>query len=600
MTPPTVTEPTGLGAGGHAASPPSAARQFRSLVGALWQSPSRAPIAALGVGVVVIIVATALAQVRLNAWNRPFYDAVERKDVAEFLRQLLVFGVIVAVLLVLNVAQRWLHQTLLLRLREWMTRDLIAQWLKGKRAFEIARVPEVGQNPDQRIHQDGERLTTLATDLGIGLFQSALLLVSFVGVLWALSSGIVLSVGGERFSVPGYMVWCALLYSAVGSSLSWRVGRPLVGLNARRYEREADLRAGLVQTGERIDAITLYGQAPHEQQRLEGLLAAVLASVRGIISASVRLTWVTGGYGWLALVVPIIVASPGYFGGALSFGELMMVVGAFYQVQQALRWFVDQVGAIADFRATLLRVTTFRDALLELDEKPMGEHIERALDPDGHLRFEGLVVTTPGGPTRLAEGDVTIAPGERVLIVGGPGTGKTALFLAIAGLWSQGQGRIFLPPPHTIAFLSQRPYVPHGTLRDALTPSPARAPSDSRLVELLTRVGLAHLAPALDRVERWDRELTLGELQRLSYARLLLLEPRWVISDDGLDALLAEEGAAGATGGIRSVFDAELSGATVVSFAARSSAAGFYTRRLHLVGPGHAHRKSAAAPIPTP
>jgi putative ATP-binding cassette transporter len=564
---------------------------------AFWNGPSRAPISLLGVGIVAVIVATAFGQVRLNAWNQPFYDAVERKDVSEFLRQLLVFGAIVSCLLVLNVTQALLHQTTQLRLREWITRDLIAEWLKDKRAFKIARVADVGANPDQRIHQDGEHLTTLSADLGIGLFQSGLLLVSFIGVLWMLSSGVVLSLGGHSFSIPGYMVWCALLYSAVGSWLSWRVGRPLVTLNANRYAREADLRSGLVQTYEHIDGIALYGQEKDEKHRLDGLLSAVLATVRDIIRASVRLTWLTSGYGWLALVVPIIVASPGYFGGQLSFGGLMVVVGAFYQVQQALRWFVDHVGAIADWQATLLRVMTFRDALLGLDRaEPAGERIERALDPEGHLRFENLMLMTPAGPAHAAEGDVDIKPGERVLIIGEPGAGKTHLFLAIAGLSSQGTGRILVPPPETSVFLSERPYVARGSLRDALTLSTQSLSSqskeaDAELIQILARVGLGHLSGALDRIERWDHELTIGDLHRLSYARLLLMKPAWVISDDGLDLLINEDNQEGPPDGILSIFKNELAGVAVVSFATRAIAGAFYTRQLHLVGPGAQSKK---------
>jgi putative ATP-binding cassette transporter len=570
---------------------PSTAEQFSTLVLAFWKSPCRTRVALLGAGIVVVIVGTAFAQVRLNAWNRPFYDAVERKDLHEFLRQLLAFGVIAASLLVLNVAQAWLNLTIQLRLRDWITRDLVAEWLKDKRAFKIASASDIGANPDQRIHQDGEHLTTLSADLGIGLFQSGLLLVSFIGVLWGLSSRVVLWFGDYSISIPGYMVWCALLYSAFGSWLSWRVGRSLVALNADRYAREADLRSALVHTYEHVDAVALYRREASEQQRLDTLLGAVLASVHRIIGASVRLTWVTAGYGWLALVVPIIVASPGYFRGHLSFGELMMVVGAFFQVQQALRWFIDRVGAIADWQATLRRVMTFRDALLDLDhEAAVGERIERALAPDGHLRFEHLRVTTPAGPAQLSEDPVDIEPGARVLIIGEPGAGKTALFQAIAGLSSAGSGRILVPPPDETVFLSERPYVPRGSLRDALTLSAHDERSDAQLSEVLTRVGLAHLAQSLDRTERWDHQLTTADLHRLSYARLLLNKPKWVISDDGLDMLLDEEGPQGRASGIQSMFHNELADAAVVTFAKRSSAGDFYGRTLRLAGPGHAQR----------
>jgi len=306
-----------------------------------------------------------------------------------------------------------------------------------------------------------------------------------------------------------------------------------------------------------------------------------VAATRQIIVASFRLSWVTAGYGWAALVVPILVASPGYFGGNLSFGELMMVVGAFQQVQQALRWFVDNVGTIADWRATLLRVTSFRDALTLLDgwEKG-GDRIEFAEDPTGRLRFENLSINTPVGPARLAEGDVEVKPGEHVLVVGKPASGKTTLFLAIAGLSPWGTGRIFLPRVSSMAFLSQRPYLPPGSIRDALGTPHRDLATDAEIVAALKRVGLGELSRSLDVIERWGEELTVVEQHRLVVARVLLTRPQFVISDDALDVLDDD-----VSHGILSIFEKELSGAAVLSFARHPSSSGFYTRVLHLIGP---------------
>lgn len=420
-----------------------AVSQLHSLGVALMSSASRRSILFLMVGISVVVGATAIGQVRLNAWNKPFYDAVAQKDVASFLIQLLTFAVIVSVLLMLNVSQGWLQQMIRLKLREWLTQDLLAHWLQQKREFRVTRIGDLGSNPDQRIHQDGQHLTDLSTDLGIGLLQSSLLLGFFIGILWMLSTGILLTVAGHRFAIPGYMVWAALLYAATGSWVSWQVGHPLVALNATRYAQEAEFRAALAHTHEAAHCVALYGKEQDEQRHLLAHLTEVLAATRQITVASFWLSWVTAGYGWAALVVPILVASPGYFGGNLSFGELMMVVGAFQQVQQALRWFVDNVGTIADWRATLLRVTSFRDALTHLEgwEKG-GDRIEFAEDPTGRLRFENLSINTPVGPSRLVEGDVEVKPGEHVLVVGKPASGKTTLFLAIAGLSPWGTGRI--------------------------------------------------------------------------------------------------------------------------------------------------------------
>src|ERR1700726_1859671 len=275
---------------------------------------------------------------------------------------------IAAGLLVLNVVQAWLNQMTKVKLREWLVCDLFDEWLKPRRAFHLVNAGEMGTNPDQRIHEDARHLPELTTDLGIGLLQSSLLLASFIGVLWILSQNVTFHVSGRSFGIPGYMVWCALLYAGTAAWLSWRVGRPLIELNSERYSREADLRFALVRLNEHSDSVTLFGGEQDEKQRLTVELNHVLGVMRRIVSASMRLAWITAGYGWFTIIAPILVAAPGYFGGNISFGALMMVVGAFVQVQQALRWFIDNFSTIADWRATLLRIASFRLALVEMDK----------------------------------------------------------------------------------------------------------------------------------------------------------------------------------------------------------------------------------------
>lgn len=325
----------------------------------LRSTPGAAKLGRLALGLFVVIVATVAGQISLNAWNQPFYDALAQKDVAAFAHQILVFLYIAGGLLVLNVAQNWLHEAVKVGLREWLTRDLLDDWLAPRRAVHLALAGDIGINPDQRIHEDTRHLSELSADLGIGLLQAALLLVSFVGVLWILSRDVAFVLGGQSISIPGYMVWCALIYAATGSWLSWRVGRPLVALNIDRYAREADLRVALVRVNEHLDAIALHGGEGAEHRRLGEELDRVIAVSLRIVSMTARLTWVTAGYGWFAIIAPVLVAAPGYFGGSLSFGKLMMAVAAFLQVQQALRWFVDNYGRIADWHATFLRVRRF-------------------------------------------------------------------------------------------------------------------------------------------------------------------------------------------------------------------------------------------------
>jgi putative ATP-binding cassette transporter len=350
-----------------AATPPeggSLAPQVLLMFRALMASPHRNQILLLGVALVAIIGATAYGQIILNAWNRPFYDALSHRDFHGFVVQLVHFGFIAGGLLVLNVAQAWLNQATKVKLREGLVRELFEEWLKPRRAFRLVNAGEIGANPDQRIHEDARHLTELTADLGIGLLQSSLLLGSFIGVLWGLSGNVPLSLGGHSFAIPGYMVWCALAAAGTGSWLSWLVGRPLIQLNAQRYQQEAELRFALVRLNEHIDAVALFGGEKDEKQRLTVELENVLHAMWRIVYASTRLTWITAGYGWFTIIAPIIIAAPGYFAGELSFGALMMAVGAFNQVQQTLRWFIDNFSTIADWRATLLRIASFRETVV--------------------------------------------------------------------------------------------------------------------------------------------------------------------------------------------------------------------------------------------
>jgi putative ATP-binding cassette transporter len=554
---------------------PLLAMMARALLG----SPQLRLLTMLAAATLFVVGATAYGQIRLNAWNKPFYDAINRRDFDGFVEQLGVFLVIAAGLLSLNVAQTWLNQMIKLKLRQGLLGDLLNEWLQPRRAFRLAEEGEIGVNPDQRIDQDAQHLTELSTDLGIGLLQASLLLISFIGVLWLLSANVVFRFHGAAFSIPGYMVWCALFYAAIGSGLSWHVGRTLIPLNAERYAREADLRFALVRVNEHTDSIALYGGEADERRDLGRDVDRVLEVMRRLVSGLTRLTWVTSGYGWLAIVAPILAASPGYFGGDLTLGGLMVAAGAFTQVQQSLRWFVDNFNTIADWLATLRRVGSFRLALVEMGEETgEGGRIERHANNDAKMTFDNLSIASPTASGALAETHAEIGAGERVCIIGASKLGPTILFRAVSGLWSRGGGRIGLPASGSVMFLPQRPYMRQGALRGTLSyPSAGSSFPDADLVAICENVGMGHLSAQLDRDANWDNELTREEAQRLAFGRLLLHKPRWVCFDHALDALSEPDRRK-----ILTIFEAELAAAAVISFGDSDICPGFSTRTLHL------------------
>ncbi|MDX8479027.1 ABC transporter ATP-binding protein/permease [Mesorhizobium sp. VK24D] len=503
---------------------------------ALKTSPVRRQLLWASIGIVGVVVATSIGQVILNRWNQPFYDALARRDLPAFLHQLVVFAEIAASLLVLNVGQTWLNQTIRLKLREALTLDLIDEWMLPARAFRLTHAGAIGVNPDQRMQQDAGHLSDLSTDLGVGLLQSFILLVSFIGVLWELSSGFVFHVGGYSLAIPGYMVWAAILYAGIASWLSWLVGRPLIRFNSDRYAREAELRSSMVRVNENIDAIALAHGEGDARRQLELDLGTVLGAMRRIYSAQINLSWVTDAYGWITVVAPILVAAPVYFAGDISFGGLMMAVGAFNQVNSSLRWFINNIGAIADWRATLMRVADFRIALGETDIlHHRAKRIEFGENANGKLTFDKLEVASPDGCTRLAETSVEVQAGERVMITGDPRAGKTLFFRAIAGLWPWGGGRIGMPAGETPFFVPRTPYFPLGTLRDVLNHAEGAKIDDAEISAVLGEVGLERLSSQLDRSARWEHELADDEQRLLAFARLALRKPRWVIIDEALD-----------------------------------------------------------------
>ncbi|TIP87252.1 MAG: ABC transporter ATP-binding protein/permease [Mesorhizobium sp.] len=552
--------------------------QLATIKLALGTSPVRKHLLWACVGIVAVIVATSIGQVLLNRWNEPFYDALARRDMQGFLHQLLVFAAIAGGLVVLNVGQTWLDQMIRLKLREALTLDLIGEWMRPARAFRLANAGAIGVNPDQRLQQDAGHLSDLSTGLGIGLLQSFILLVSFVGVLWSLSSGFVFHVGGYSLAIPGYMVWAAILYAGTASWLSWLVGRPLIRFNSDRYTREAELRSSVVRVNENVDAIALAHGEADARRRLELDLGTVLGAMRRIYSAQINLSWVTDTYGWITVVAPILVASPVYFAGDISFGGLMMAVGAFNQVHSSLRWFINNIGGIADWRATLMRVADFRIALAETD---VLHHTERRIEfgenPDGRLTFDKLEIASRDGCTKLAEPHVEIRAGERVMITGDPRAGKTLFFRAIAGLWPWGSGRIGMPAGEVPAFVPRKPYFPLGTLREVLNHADA-ALSDAEISAVLAEVGLGRLSSSLDRSARWERELSDDEQRLLAFARLVLRQPKWVIIDEALDTF------DGATlRRVLSMLEARLADAAILNIGRGQQNIEFFPRSLAIV-----------------
>ncbi|MBB3316349.1 MULTISPECIES: ABC transporter ATP-binding protein/permease [unclassified Rhizobium] len=523
--------------------------RLKVMFSAFWHSPVRGKVLVIAPALIGIILATAYATVILNQWNAPFYDSIARRDLPGFFHQLKVFAVIAGILLLLNVVQAWLNQMTAVYMREGLTRDLVSQWLQRKRALRLSASGLIGVNPDQRLHEDARNLAESTTSLMIGLVQATILLISFIGVLWDLSSGFVFRFGAHSFSIPGYMVWAAIFYAASASILSQLVGRKLVKLNADRFSKEAELRFALMHANENMPAITVARGEENEQKRINTDISAVLTVIKRVAMANVNLTWVSAGYGWLVVVIPIIVAAPAYFSGGLTFGQLMVSVGAFNQVNTALRWYVANFGPIAEWRATLMRVTDFRQALTSMnDEINMRGTIKYERNPPGTLTLDHVRIAAKIGEEidqcggfRIQEGAVTIKAGEKIMINGDHNVNRKLLFLALSELWPCGGGKIGLPPADDMLFVPQSAYIPGGTLREALAfPEPVETYQNADVVVALERAGLHNLVSRLDTRARWDKLLDSDEQRAIGFARLLLVRPKWIVFDEVLEGMEPE------------------------------------------------------------
>lgn len=573
-------------------------RQLAIAGASFWASPVRNRILMLAAALLAIILLTAYGQILLNRWNAPFYNSLERRDLDAFFTELGNFGKIAGFLLLLNVTQTWLNQMTALYMREGLARQVVDEWLADRRAYRLMMTSPLGINPDQRLHEDARKLAEMTTSLSIGLVQSTILLVSFIGVLWQLSSGFVFHFRDYSFSIPGYMVWGAVAYAGLASLFSQAVGWKLTRLNAERYANEAELRFSLMRANENLEAIALAGGEDTERRHIHDKLDAVLGSIRALAVALTNLTWVTAGFGWLATIVPILIAAPAYFAGTMTFGGLMMAAAAFNQVHSALRWYVDNFGAIADWKAALLRVSALRAALIDMPDGPAEGQIVVERGETGRLTLEGVSIASrvdgdcEDDGFRIKEENPTILLGERVMVNGDQGVNRKLLFNAIAGLWPYGRGRILLPREEDILFVPQLEYLPEGKLRSVLAyPLASAGFTDDEMSAALRRVGLARIAGRLEERARWDRLLDKDEQMALAFAGLILRKPRWVVLNDVLEGL--EPDTVSTLSGVL----AELSGSTLI-YIGRSGA--FYDtlspNLLHLERTHCAPPQDAAKP----
>ena len=530
--------------------------------------------------IVALNLASVYMAVQFNNWYGRFYDGLQNKDQVVFWTEIRYFSLLAFVSIIIAVYRFYLTQLLEMNWRKWMTTYYLQRWM-GSYAFyrmELARfAPQSGKspdNPDQRIAEDVNSFTAQTVSLSMGLLNAVVTLVSFIGILWGLSGAFSFDLGGNSFTIPGFMVWMAVLYCLVGSVLTHYIGRAQIALNFEQQRREADFRHHMVRVREYSEAIALDRGQVVEQGHLRTRFLSVLANYLALIRAQKNLIWFTSFFGQAAVIFPMIVAAPRYFSGAIQLGDLMKINSAFGRVQDSLSWFVDSYSSLAAWRATTDRLTSFDDAIGAAERANPALHTSSA----DTLVASGLTVALPGGSVLLADTALQAQAGDHILLQGPSGSGKSTLFRTLAGIWPWASGTVGRPADSM--FIPQRPYFPHGTLREALAyPEPADAYNDAAMQQVLRDALLPQLADELDTQAAWGQKLSGGEQQRLAIARVLLKQPAWVFADEATSALDTE---AERTLYERLLAMVDKAHGGIVSIAHRPSVAAFHSTRWEL------------------
>jgi putative ATP-binding cassette transporter len=541
------------------------------LIAPYWKSNDKWMARGLLVSVVILALGMVYLNVLFNDWNRDFYNALENKNFPVFKEQLWQFSLLAFIFILVAIYKIYLTQALEIRWRSWMTNQYMKDWLDNQSYYRIEQSGSA-DNPDQRIAEDLKFLTSGSLSLSLGLLSSVVTLISFIGILWSVSGPISFMLFEKEWILQGYMVWFALFYAGLGSILVAWIGKPLVQQNFNQQKFEANFRFGLIRIRENAEAVALYRGEQEEQHELEGHFKEIRKNWWAIMKTTKKLNVASTFYSQFAVIFPFLVGAPRYFSGAITLGGLMQISSAFGQVQSALSWFIDAFGQLAEWKASVNRLSSFHSTILALQKQESGINITH--NNVGAILIEQVSLELPSGIKLTEKFDAIIHDGERILVSGPSGCGKSTLFRAMADIWPYGDGTIEIPAAKKLLFLPQRSYLPINTLKAAINyPSSATAYKELAIIHYLDLCKLSHLIPKLNEHDNWSQRLSPGEQQRLAFVRALLHRPDVLFLDEATSALDADTEKE-----LYELVIQELPEAAIISIAHRASVASYHTR----------------------
>ena len=501
-----------------------------------WQSEEKKKAFWLLTCIIALTFGIVFMLVQLNTWNNSFYSALQNYDAEKISSELIHFSWLAAIYIILAVYSYYFQQTLILHWRRWLTTRFIDIWLQNKTYYNLQMFGKDTDNPDQRISEDVRQFVEMTLGFAIGILKSLCTFISFVFILYQLSGPLSFSFMGKTWTIHGYMLWASLLYSVLGTYITHVVGRKLVKLNFIQQRYEADFRFSMIRLRESAESVAFYRGEAQEGRVFKHRFKLLLDNFWQLVNKQKQLVFLNSGYSQIAIIFPFVVAMNRYLSKEVSLGGLMQVASAFGRVQDSLSYFVDMYSSIAQWQAVVMRLTYFGRHMHEVSQQAEQFHVERFATSEA-VSVEQMQVNLPDDTALLQDINFTLQPGRNVLIKGVSGSGKSTLLRALAGIWPFVTGKINLPKTEELMFIPQKPYIPLGTLREALLYPGKKPLSDEELLYLLDLCQIGYLRDKLDLVADWSHVLSVGEQQRLAFVRAHIQEPKWLFLDEATSAL---------------------------------------------------------------